>query len=108
MKVIKRDGREEPVKLDKITKRIAAQSKGLSNVEPFTIAQKVIAGLYPNVTTKELDDLAIKTAANMATTHPDYDTLAARLTASVLHKETKTKFSEVMEDLFNRIDSFGG
>ncbi len=107
MKVIKRDGREEPVKLDKITKRIAAQSKGLSNVEPFTIAQKVIAGLYPNVTTKELDDLAIKTAANMATTHPDYDTLAARLTASVLHKETKTKFSEVMEDLFNRIDSFG-
>ncbi len=107
LKVIKRDGREEPVKLDKITKRIAAQSKGLSNVEPFTIAQKVIAGLYPNVTTKELDDLAIKTAANMATTHPDYDTLAARLTASVLHKETKTKFSEVMEDLFNRIDSFG-
>lgn len=107
MKVIKRDGRVEPIKLDKITKRIAAQSKGLSNVEPFTIAQKVIQGIYDGVKTSELDELAIKTAANMATTHPDYDTLAARLSASVLHKETKTRFTEVMEDLYNRVDSFG-
>lgn len=107
MQIIKRDGRVEPVKLDKITKRIAAQAKGLPNVESITIAQKVISGLYDNVSTKELDDLAIKTAANLATNHPDYDTLAARLTASVMHKQTKTKFSEVMEDLFTRVDSFG-
>lgn len=107
MKVIKRDGRVEPIKLDKITKRIAAQSKGLTNVEPFTIAQTVISGIFDGVKTSELDELAIKTAANMATTHPEYDTLAARLSASVLHKETKTRFTEVMEDLYNRVDSFG-
>ena len=107
MLVIKRDGRKEEVKLDKIVRRVQAQCKGLKNIDVMAICPKVVSGLYDNVTTRELADLAIKTAANMATTHPEYDTLAARLTTSVLHKETKTKFSEVMEDLFNRIDSFG-
>jgi len=106
MQIVKRDGRLEEVKLEKITRRVKAQTKGLKNVDAMTIATKVIAGLYDGVSTRELDDLATKTAANLATTHPDYDTLAARLLVSVLHKETKGSFSEVMEDLYKRTDSF--
>merc|ERR1719266_1773559 len=62
---------------------------------------KVIAGLYPGVTTVELDNLAAEIAATMTTKHPDYAVLAARIVVSNLHKETKKQFSEVIEDLFS-------
>lgn len=57
------------------------------------ITQKVINGLYPGVTTVELDNLAAETAATMTTKHPDYAILAARIAISNLHKETKKVFS---------------
>ncbi len=74
MHVIKRDGRVESVKFDKITARIERLSYGLNPtfVQPFEIARKVIAGLYDGVTTEELDNLAAETAASLTTTHPDY------------------------------------
>lgn len=54
---------------------------------------KVITGLYPGVTTVELDNLAAETAATLTTRHPDYALLAARIAVSNLHKETKKTFS---------------
>lgn len=106
MQVVKRDGRSESIQLDKITKRIEAFANDL-DVEPFVVAQKVISGIYDGVKTIELDELAVATAANMVTTHPDYDTLAARLSASILHKQTDPSFAATMELLFQRVDSFG-
>lgn len=107
MLVTKRSGAKEEVKLEKIVKRIQAQAKGLKNVDVMSIASKVIAGLYEGVTTQELDALAIKTSASLATNHYEYDLLSAKLSISVLHKETSGSFSEVMEKLFTRKDSFG-
>jgi len=54
---------------------------------------KVISGIYPGVTTVELDTLAAETAATMTTKHPDYAILAARIAVSNLHKETKKLFT---------------
>ena len=54
---------------------------------------KVISGLYPGVSTIELDNLAAETAATMTTKHPDYALLAARIAISNLHKETKKVFT---------------
>ena len=51
------------------------------------ISQKVIQGVYPGVTTHELDELAAQTAAYMATQHPDFSRLAARI--SVLTQRRK-------------------
>merc|ERR1711899_586180 len=62
---------------------------------------KVINGLYPGVTTVELDNLAAEIAATMTTKHPDYAILAARIVVANLHKETKKVFSEVITDLYN-------
>lgn len=45
--------------------------------------------MYQGVTTVELDNLAAETAAYMTVSHPDYAILAARITISNLHKETK-------------------
>ncbi|KAH9373321.1 hypothetical protein HPB48_018374 [Haemaphysalis longicornis] len=91
------DSRKEPVHFDKITSRIHKLCYGLNMefVDPCSIAQKVINGLYPGVTTVELDNLAAETAATMTTKHPDYAILAARIAISNLHKETKKVFSVV-------------
>ena len=59
MHVIKRDGRREAVKFDKITARIKKLCYGLDPiVGPTKVAMRVIEGLYDGVTTVELDNLA--------------------------------------------------
>ncbi|KAH1019928.1 hypothetical protein HUJ04_009672 [Dendroctonus ponderosae] len=87
MYVIKRGGRQEQVHLDKITSRIQKLCYGLNKdfVDPISITLKVINGLYPGVTTVELDTLAAETAATMTIDHPDYAILAARIAVSNLH-----------------------
>ncbi|KAF5304535.1 hypothetical protein FQA39_LY09586 [Lamprigera yunnana] len=104
--VIKRDGRTEEVHFDKITSRVQKLCYGLNMdfVEPVSITLKVIRGLYPGVTTVELDTLAAETAATMATDHPDYATLAARIAVSNLHKETKKQFSDVISNLYHMVN----
>ena len=68
MYVIKRDGRKESVKFDKITARIKKLCYGLNPiVEPTTIAMKVVEGIYDGVTTYELDNLAAEVAATRET-----------------------------------------
>ena len=94
MYVHKRDGRVERVMFDKITSRIEKLCYGLNPnfIDATQVTMKVISGVYPGVTTVELDNLAAETAAQMATKHPDYATLAARIAVSNLHKETKKQF----------------
>jgi ribonucleoside-diphosphate reductase alpha chain len=106
MFVIKRDGKKESVKFDKITARIQKLCYGLSpeHVQPILVAQKVIEGVYDGVTTTELDNLAAETAASLTTRHPDFALLASRIAISNLHKNTKKSFSETMKDLYEYID----
>ncbi len=105
MYVLKRDGRKEPMMFDKITARVRKLCYGLNElVDPVKVAMRVIEGLYDNVTTSELDNLAAEIAATMTTTHPDYAKLAARISVSNLHKNTKKSFSEVMTDLYGYIN----
>eukprot|EP00559_Dactyliosolen_fragilissimus_P008373 CAMPEP_0184861524 /NCGR_PEP_ID=MMETSP0580-20130426/6188_1 /TAXON_ID=1118495 /ORGANISM="Dactyliosolen fragilissimus" /LENGTH=812 /DNA_ID=CAMNT_0027359053 /DNA_START=169 /DNA_END=2608 /DNA_ORIENTATION=+ len=101
MYVVKRDGRHASVSFDKITSRITKLCYGLDPkfVDPVCIAQKVIQGVYPGVTTVELDELAAQTAASFATQHPDCSILAARISVSNLHKMTSKSFSETVEIL---------
>jgi ribonucleoside-diphosphate reductase alpha chain len=106
MLVIKRDGRYESVKFDKITTRIEKLCYGLNReyINAVDIAKKVIAGIYDGVTTVELDNLAAETAAAMATKHPDYALLAARIAVSNLHKVTSGSFSNTMKRLYTYVD----
>jgi len=106
MLVIKRDGRRESVKFDKITARIEKLCYGLDRnyVEPVDIAKKVISGIYDGVTTVELDNLAAETAASMTTKHPDFAKLAARVAISNLHKVTSKSFSNTMKRLYTYVD----
>ena len=106
MQVIKRSGQREEVSFDKITARLRKMTYGLDTnfVNLFEVSKKVIMGLYDGVTTVELDNLAAETAATMATIHPDYALLAARIAVSNLHKETDKSFSKVIDDLYHYVD----
>ncbi|WP_425392835.1 ribonucleoside-diphosphate reductase subunit alpha [Ekhidna sp.] len=106
MLVVKRDGRRESVKFDKITARIEKLCYGLNAdyVKPVEIAKKVIDGLYDGVSTIELDNLAAETAATMTTRHPDFAKLAARISISNLHKVTETSFSNTMKRMYEYIN----
>ncbi|MGB2457663.1 MAG: ribonucleoside-diphosphate reductase subunit alpha [Flavobacteriales bacterium] len=105
MFVLKRDGRKEAVKFDKITARIQKLCYGFSDlVDPTAVAMKVIEGIYEGVTTSELDNLAAEVSASMTTRHPDYALLASRISVSNLHKDTKKSFSETMKDLYDFVN----
>lgn len=108
MLVVKRDGRKESVKFDKITARIEKLCYGFQLVDPIDVAKKVIEGLFDGVTTSELDNLAAETAASLTTKHPDYALLASRIAVSNLHKNTIKSFSETMRILYNYVDGKTG
>ena len=106
MFVIKRNGKKEAVHFDKITARIHKLIYGLSISEKdvIEIAKKVIQGIYDNVTTTELDNLAAETAAAQTTIHPDFSVLAARIAVSNLHKNTLKSFSKTAQLLYEYTD----
>ncbi len=110
MFVIKRDGKRESVKFDKVTSRIERLCYGLDpkHVDPIDVAKKVIQGIYDDVTTSELDNLAAEIAASLTTKHPDYALLASRIAISNLHKNTKKSFSETIRDLYTYVNPRNG
>lgn len=98
MQVVKRDGRKEDVSFDKVLERVRKAADGLQ-VNPTAIAQKVLGQIYDGVTTTQLDELTSQLAASLATVHPDYGSLAARIVISNHQKNTSASFTEVMRQL---------
>ncbi|WP_075349870.1 ribonucleoside-diphosphate reductase subunit alpha [Algoriphagus marinus] len=110
MLVIKRDGRRESVRFDKITARIENLCYELDPkfIQPIEVAKKVIDGLYDGVTTTELDNLAAEVCASLTVKHPDYAILAARIAISNLHKTTSQSFSNTMKRLYTYVNPVTG
>lgn len=106
MFVIKRDGKKEAVKFDKITARIQKLCYGLDlqHIDPILVAMKVVEGIYDGVTTVELDHLASEVSATLTAKHPDYALLAARIAISNLHKNTNKSFSATIKELYSFYD----
>ncbi|MEZ8112517.1 MAG: ribonucleoside-diphosphate reductase subunit alpha [Candidatus Poseidoniaceae archaeon] len=106
LQVVNRKGEREDVRFDAIMEKLTQLAEGLDPVwiDPAHVAKLTIEGLYDGVTTRELDQLAAETAASLASQHPDYSRLAARICVDDLHRSTKTQFSEVITDLRDYID----
>jgi ribonucleoside-diphosphate reductase alpha subunit len=101
MHVVKRDGTTEAVSFDKVLVRVKKASKGL-NVQPDILTQQVLSQIFDGVKTSDLDELAAQLAAGLSTLHPDYATLASRLTVSNHHKNTDMSFAQVVKLLANQ------
>ena len=63
MAVTKRNGHREPVDLNKIVRAVARCADGLYAIDPMRVATRTISGLYDGASTRELDELSIRTAA---------------------------------------------
>ena len=87
MTITKRDGRREPVDVGKIVRAVQRCCEGLDDIDPMRVALKTIAGIYDGATTRELDELSIRTAAAFTADEPQYARLAARLLSGCIDKE---------------------
>jgi len=98
MRVVKRSGDSVEMLFDKVTRRIsklnAPPEFEVLHVQPDKVAQKVFASLYDGITTSEIDTLSAEVAIGMITEHPDYETLAMRITISNLQKTSPKTFSD--------------
>ena len=110
MQVVNRKGEREDVRFDAILEKLSSLTNGLDTnwVDAANLTKLTIEGLYDGVTTRELDQLAAETAASLASHHPDYSKLAARICVDDLHRSTKGTFSEVITDLREFIDPESG
>ncbi len=91
MRVRKRDGSLEPVDVGKIVRAVERCATGLPLVDPLRVATRTISGLCDGATTRELDELSIRTAAGLIAEEPDYSRLAARLLLGYLDKEVRNQ-----------------
>ena len=107
MRIVKRDGSHEAVSFDKVLKRIQKAGKDL-NVQVDTLAQNIISQICDGISSSKLDELAAQLAASLSTLHPDYATLASRLTISNHHKNTPFTFAQVVQTLRNQISKHTG
>jgi ribonucleoside-diphosphate reductase alpha chain len=89
MSVTKRSGEREPVDVNKIVRAVSRCCDGLNEVDAMRVALKTIAGLYDGATTRELDELSIRTAASFIVEEPEYSQLAARLLSGFIDKEVQ-------------------
>ena len=87
MSVTKRNGSREPVDLNKIVRAIGRCTDGLHAIDPMRVATRTISGLYDGASTRDLDELSIRTSALLTAEEPEYGRLAARLLAGVIEKE---------------------
>ncbi|CAJ1358594.1 unnamed protein product [Effrenium voratum] len=107
--VVKRNGTQQEVKFDAITRRLRPLCEGLDGdyIDPVLVTQKVIEGFYNGIATAEIDTLAAETCAYMSQKHPDFSTLAARIAISNLHKNTSDSFCETCRVLYEYKDQQG-
>jgi len=101
MQVRKRNGNLEPVDVNKIVNAVARAAEGLLGVDPLTVSTRTIAALADGATSRELDELSIRTAAGLIVEEPNYSKLAARMLATYIDKEVRNQnipwFSEATE-----------
>ena len=91
MRVRKRNGASEPVDLNKIVRAVGRCCPGLPAVDALRVATRTISGLYDGATTRELDQLSIRTAASLIVEEPQYSRLAARLLSTYVDKEVRNQ-----------------
>ena len=106
MHVRKRDGTCEPVKFEKVVRRLEELSKGL-RIDPNLIAKRVIYGMVDGITTMEIETLTADVTVSMSSQHPDYGLLAGRVVMRSIHKDTKGTLLSCSKGLAGNINKHG-
>ena len=108
MYVTKRNGKTEIISFDKILRRLRRLGTEVTlKINYTTLAMKVIDQLYDKIPSTKIDELSADQCASLASTHPDYNTLAGRIVVSNHHRSTSASFSKVMRQLYDFKDGHG-
>lgn len=93
LQVTKRNGRTEPIDLDKIHKVVTWAAEGLDNVSVSEVELRAQLQFYDGIQTAEIHETLIKAAADLISeAAPDYQYLAARLNIFHLRKKAYGQF----------------
>ena len=104
-KVSKRDGRVEPLDLEKMHVMVEEATKGLAGVSASQVEMTSGIQFYDGITTAEIQEILIKSASDLIDLdHPNYQFVAARLLLFSLRKSLYGKMRE-MPSLVNHITS---
>lgn len=91
--VTKRNGRKEPIDLEKIHRVIAWAAEGLEQVSVSQVEIKSHIQFYDGIKTEDIHETIIKAAADLiAEETPDYQYLSARLAVFHLRKKAYGQF----------------
>ena len=91
--VTKRDGRQEPLDLDKIHRVLDWAAEGLDNVSVSQVELRSQIQFYDGIKTEDIHETIIKAAADLISEEtPDYQFLAARLAIFHLRKKAYGEF----------------
>jgi len=95
-KVKKRDGRIEPLDLDKMHLMVGEATKGLAGVSASQVEMKSGIQFYDGITTGEIQEILIRSASDLIDLdHPNYQFVAARLLLFALRKSLYGKMKEL-------------
>ena len=95
-KVKKRDGRIEPLDLDKMHLMVDEACKGLAGVSASQVEMKSGIQFYDGITTGEIQEILIRAASDLIDlNHPNYQFVAARLLLFAVRKQLYGKMREL-------------
>lgn len=99
MQVINRKGEYEKVSFDKIIDRLRPMCEDLdiNYIDSVKIAQETITSIFNGITTSQIDTLSADICASKIYQHPDFNTLAARISVDSLHKRTHSDYKEIIK-----------
>lgn len=107
MQATKRDGRKEPINLDKIHRVIDWAAQGLNNVSVSQVELRSHIQFYDGIRTDDIHETIIKSAADLISEEtPDYQYLAARLSIFHLRKIAYGQFEppHLFDHVTNLVD----
>ena len=95
-KVQKRDGRIEPLDLDKMHLMVEEATKGLAGVSASQVEMTSGIQFYDGISTAEIQEILIRSASDLIDLdHPNYQYVAARLLLFAVRKSLYGKMKEL-------------
>ena len=96
IKIKKRDGRLEPLDIDKIHFVVEEACEGLSGVSSSQVEINANIQFYDGMTTKEIQQVLVRSASDLITLeNPNYQYVASRLTLYDIRKEALGQYDYI-------------
>jgi ribonucleoside-diphosphate reductase alpha chain len=96
LQVVKRDGRREPLDIEKLHKVVFYACEGVTGVSPSEVEIKSQIQFFNGMTTKEIQETLIKAASDLISEEtPNYQYVGGRLVNYALRKEVYDSYEPI-------------